>query len=181
MRKLLLFGLLAAILGSSLFLEWHLTKAKTIPHGAEGDTLEIVIGGDERAPHPSAAMLPTAPEPHRAAPTAPPGSAPTDRALGAAETLVSVARDTYGSELYAESLAQANGLASPEDAKPGMKVKLPARASLDKRYRVRRGDSLSGIAQKLLGSIKQADRLAAFNHLEDKNALRENQILRIPE
>lgn len=182
MRRLALFGLLAVVLLGSLLLERRLTGTKTIPP-ADGDTLELLVGDDAPAVRRSA---PIEPPPVQARTVETPAPHPASRAapvpeLAEGESLEAFCQRVYGSELYAESLAAANGLASPAAAKAGGKLELPRKETLEKRYRVKRNDSLSQIAERYLGSMKEADRLARWNHLENKNALRENQVLRIPD
>ena len=189
MRKLVLFGLLALALGTSLFLEQRLTRAKSVSaSSAPGDaTLEILLGSDAPAPPRQTPPPARQPEPTPAAKITPPASparetpASKTHRLGPDETLEALCKQRYGSELYAESLAARNGLANPAAAKAGQVLEMPERTELEKRYRARKGDTLSDIAKRVMGSTRYADRLASWNRLENKNQVRENQILRIPD
>jgi len=118
------------------------------------------------------------------------------------ETLNNIARQHYGDAGFAEALARYNRLPDPSRLKTGLRLLVPDIAQLDdaaapaqastapdaptpptmQTYRVRSGDTLSELAQKLMGTAKATDRLWALNRstLDSPDALQPGMELRYP-
>lgn len=120
------------------------------------------------------------------------------------ETLNAIARQHYGDADFAEALARYNRLPDPGRLKTGLRLLVPnvrmlhdtvaatpASTSPDspadstptmQTYRVRSGDTLSELAQKLMGTAKATDRLWALNRstLDSPDALQPGMELRYP-
>lgn len=89
------------------------------------------------------------------------------------DTLTSIAA-RHG--VRAADLARANGLRNPHRIRAGDVLRIPA-AAAGRTYRVRRGDTLSGIARRFgVGT----DALARANGLRSRDWLRVGQVLHIP-
>jgi nucleoid-associated protein YgaU len=119
------------------------------------------------------------------------------------ETLNAIARQHYGDAGFAEALARYNRLPDPGRLKTGLRLLVPnvrqlhdtvaASTSPDipivaastptmQTYRVQSGDTLSELAQKLMGTAKATDRLWALNRstLDSPDALQPGMELRYP-
>ncbi len=127
------------------------------------------------------------------------------------ETLETIARREYGSTRYWTAIAQANALMDPNRLRPGREILIPldptnvqgrevvvdepadggepsreverpAPAPTAIEYRVSRGDTLSGIAQRFYGSSRWTDFLFQANRdrLASPGAIRVGQTLLIP-
>ena len=74
-------------------------------------------------------------------------------------------------------VAAAPALEAPQPAAPSASA--PAATPADDTYVVQAGDTLSGIAQRELGSARLADELARLNGISDPKSLRAGQVLRL--
>jgi len=94
------------------------------------------------------------------------------------ETLTAIAREYH---VTAQSIAAANNLEKNEDLDPGEKLIIPATRPVSEtkrhlvRYRVRRGDTLEGIADRFSLSSEE---IRKWNHLRT-NHVRRGMVLRI--
>src|SRR5262249_54786432 len=92
------------------------------------------------------------------------------------DTPESIAADYYGNRSLALFLLESNGLERGKAVKPGVKVRIPTAF----RYRVKRGDTLAGLALKFLDDKRRASFLAAFSGMRPSDRLREGQELMVP-
>ena len=120
------------------------------------------------------------------------------------ETLVAIARRHYGNAGFADALARYNRLPDPGRLKTGLRLLVPDATEFDspaplpaaidaaaqvastapsmQTYQVKSGDTLSELAQKLMGTARATDRLWALNRstLNSPDALRPGMELRYP-
>jgi LysM repeat protein len=123
------------------------------------------------------------------------------------ETLRTICRDFYGDSGLASCLASWNNLSDPNTIEQGVKLSLPSRTSLvtnnivinntkkentspkpvpEKHkmgtYKVKPGDTLSEIAQKVMGTMKKTQLLIDTNKdvLPNPDKIRPGMILRYP-
>lgn len=119
----------------------------------------------------------------------------------AGETLSSIARDHYGDARLASVLATSNPLPDPDNLSVGLRLLIPRQSALPdatvpantlpastpvttmttfSTYTVKDGDTLSEIAQSLMGTMHAADKLLAMNSTTLKNprSLRAGMTLR---
>ncbi len=118
------------------------------------------------------------------------------------ETFTSIAEKYYGDPRLAHAVAAANPFVSPTSLRPGRTIRVakdpnniqgvpvkppaskdePAKPEAPREYVVASGDTLSGIAKRLLGSTKYADDIYKANRdrLASPDDLRVGQTLRIP-
>lgn len=105
------------------------------------------------------------------------------------DTLSSIAERYLGSASKWKVIADANGIADPRALKVGAVLKVPgggagegdkAKAPTAKSHTVKAGDTLSGIAERYLGSALKWRELAAANHLDNPNRLKVGTVIRIP-
>lgn len=134
-----------------------------------------------------------------AAPQKPSAGAPRMHTIEAGDTLGAIAARYIGNEADWEKLVEWNPGLDPRRLKIGQKILVsrqlgdpaPAVPASDepkpsgerpKTYEVQPGDTLSGIASKVMGSIKYTDALYEANRdvLSSKNALKVGQTLKIP-
>ena len=92
------------------------------------------------------------------------------------DTPESIAADYYGNRSQAIFIVETNGLERDKPLKPGQRVRIPTAFH----YRVRKGDTLEGLAQKFLDDKRRSPFLAAFSGLRPTDKLREGQDLLIP-
>jgi LysM repeat protein len=92
------------------------------------------------------------------------------------DTPESIAADYYGNRSQAIFIVETNGLEREKPLKPGQKVRIPTAYH----YRVHKGDTLEGLAQKFLDDKRRSPFLAAFSGLRPTDKLREGQDLLIP-
>jgi len=92
------------------------------------------------------------------------------------DTAESIAADYYGNRSLALFISEGNGLGREGRLRPGQKVRIPTAF----RYKVRRGDTFEGLAQKFLDDKRRAALLASFSGLKISDKLREGQELVIP-
>ena len=92
------------------------------------------------------------------------------------DTPESIAADYYGNRSQAIFIIETNGLERDKPLKPGQKVRIPTAFH----YRVHKGDTLEGLAQKFLDDKRRSPFLAAFSGLRPTDKLREGQDLLIP-
>ena len=97
------------------------------------------------------------------------------------DTLSSIAKK-YGTTY--QKLAAYNGISNPNRISVGQKIKIPgtekAEAKAERTYTVVKGDSLWGIAQKLLGKGSRYTEIKTLNGLKS-NTITAGQVLTIPE
>lgn len=153
------------------------------------------------------AMLPESePAPERPERTLPPGDARTlsyvHHEVARGESLTTICRAYYGDASLVRELARYNDLADADAIRVGQRLLIPKAADLvrggeppasaqpapvaapsaPKTYTVRKNDSLSEIAQRLLGSGRKYLVLYEANRdvLSSPDALRPGMVLRIP-
>ncbi|MEL6328951.1 MAG: LysM domain-containing protein [Planctomycetota bacterium] len=124
--------------------------------------------------------------------------------VGPSETFQTIARDRYGSVALWTVIAQANPLVDPERPLEGRTISVPldpgnvqgvpvaettggrANRQPDRapttEYTVRPGDTLSGIAQRLLGSSARAREIFELNRdrMPSMDSLRVGQVIMVP-
>lgn len=93
----------------------------------------------------------------------------------AGDTAESVAADYYGNRSLALFIAEGNGLKEGK-LKVGQRVRIPTAY----KYKLRKGDTLEGLAQRFLDDKRRAGHLAFVNGLKLTDKLREGQELLIP-
>lgn len=94
----------------------------------------------------------------------------------AGDTPESIAADYYGNRSQAIFIIETNGFERDKPLHPGQRVRIPTAFH----YRVRRGDTLEGLAQRFLDDKRRAPFLAAFSGLRGTDKLREGQDLLVP-
>ncbi|MDB4970743.1 MAG: Peptidoglycan-binding lysin domain protein [Myxococcales bacterium] len=92
------------------------------------------------------------------------------------DTPESIAADYYGNRSQAVFILESNGLERDKPLKPGQKVRIPTAY----RYKVHKGETLEGLAQKFLDDKRRAPFLAAFSGMRSNDKLREGQDLLVP-
>jgi LysM repeat protein len=92
------------------------------------------------------------------------------------DTPESIAGDFYGNRAQAIFVIESNGLERDKPLKPGQRVRIPTAF----KYRVKKGDTLEGLAQKFLDDRRRAKFLAAYSGLKETDKLREGQDLWVP-
>ncbi len=115
------------------------------------------------------------------------------------ETLAAISRRYYGKESMAVALAKYNGLDNPDHVVAGQSLRIPpiqaietARPAASKAeaptrgtptYTVKPDETLSEIAQRVLGTARRWEELFELNRsiLSDPNAIRAGMELRLPE
>jgi len=137
-----------------------------IPVGRQGSSATIIAANVASAPQAAQA------EPAAAAPPA----APRVHSVQKGDTLWGIAR-SYG--VSVPQLAAANGLTTQSTISVGAKLKIPAGGSgpaaqepARMTYKVRKGDTLSGIAGRFNVSVKE---LMAWNGIRRSNSLKAGQ------
>lgn len=149
------------------------------------DTPASSLAAAEPAPKPSAT-----PQPRKASPVA---AGPT-YVVQRGDTLGEIAARELGSFDKWTEIAALNGNLDPKRLKQGMKLVLPAGAKSASKpkvngsgavapggeYVVQKGDTLSGIAQKVLGKGSRWTEIAALNPNVDANRLVVGARLRLP-
>ncbi len=116
----------------------------------------------------------------------------------AGETLSSIARAHYGDARLASALAASNPLPDPDNLAVGLRLLIPPQSNASHEtpehataatslkevtfstYTVKRGDTLSELAQSLMGTMHAADELMAMNKgtLKNPRGLRAGMTLR---
>ena len=92
------------------------------------------------------------------------------------DTPESIAADYYGNRSLSLFITEGNGLPRETKLRPGQKIRIPTAFH----YRVKRGDTLEGLAKKFLDDGRRAFALAGFNSMRPSEKLREGQDLLIP-
>jgi len=103
------------------------------------------------------------------------------------DTLVAIATRYLGNSNGWRSIAEANGIADPRVLKIGLVLKIPGggagegaeKKAAPRTYVVKPGDTLSAIAEKLLGSAKKWRDLATANNISDPTRLKVGTTLTI--
>lgn len=125
-----------------------------------------------------------------------------DHVVKSGETFTSIAEKYYGDPRLAHAIAEANPFVSPTSLRPGRTIRVAkdpnniqgkpvkpptkpdetAKPSAQREYVVASGDTLSGIAKRLLGSTRYAEDIYRANRdrLASPDDLRVGQTLRIP-
>lgn len=107
-------------------------------------------------------------------------TAETVYTVKSSDTLSSIAKK-YGTTH--QKLAAYNGISNPNKISVGQKIKIPgtaeAEAETSRTYTVVKGDSLWGIAQKLLGQGSRYTEIKTLNGLKS-NTITAGQVLKIP-
>jgi LysM repeat protein len=93
----------------------------------------------------------------------------------AGDTAESVAADYYGNRSLALFIAEGNG-SKDGKLKTGQRVRIPTAY----KYKLRKGDTLEGLAQRFLDDKRRAGHLALVNGIKLNDKLREGQELLIP-
>jgi nucleoid-associated protein YgaU len=122
------------------------------------------------------------------------------------ETLRSICRDFYGDSGLASGVAQWNNLQNPNSIERGSRISLPTRASLVTSnflaapqpsvtsetpaqttskmgtYTVKEGDTLSEIAQRVMGTTKKTQLLIEFNKdaMSNPDRIKPGMVLQFP-
>jgi LysM repeat protein len=94
----------------------------------------------------------------------------------AGDTAESIASDYYGNRSLALLITEGNALPRDAKIKPGQKIRIPTAVT----YKVRRGDTLEGLAMRFLDDRRRAPALAQLCGLRSVDKLREGQELTIP-
>lgn len=135
-------------------------------------------------------QLPTKPQtttttdvPKPAAPAAPQGG--NVYVVRAGDTLSTIARRALGDAARYGEIAKLNGIANPNLIRVGQRLTLPGGAAAPapaptRKYVVRRGDTLSTIAQKMLGSAGRYMEIARLNRMPDPDRVQVGQTLSLP-
>ena len=117
------------------------------------------------------------------------------------DTLIAIAKRLLGSSERWREIAQHNGVTDPRTLRVGQTLRIPGTAAgagnaADRpteatgegpasqlavvEYRVRAGDTLAEIAERLLGSAARWQEIARANGITDPRTLRIGQVLRVP-
>jgi LysM repeat protein len=92
------------------------------------------------------------------------------------DTAESIAADYYGNRSLAHIVLEVNGLERGARLRPGTKLRIPTAF----RYRVKRGETLEGLAQRFCEDRRRAPVLAQILGLRPGDKLREGQELMVP-
>jgi nucleoid-associated protein YgaU len=105
----------------------------------------------------------------------------------AGDTLGAIALSFYGLSSAWQSIADANGLTNPGAIRPGQKLVIPSKSAAvgapgrpRRTHVVRRGDTLSSIAERHLGAASRWREIATLNKVSNPSALRIGQSLDLP-
>ena len=133
-------------------------------------------------------LLATSAEPPLSSATLPAAAGMSEpvHAVQPGDTMSSIALQYYGNRELAAPLAQHNGLPNPDRLRQGVRLIIPVTLSTPQptpsetvevappppmaEYTVRPGDTLSELAQKLMGSSRQTNRLLELNRDRLRNA-----------
>ena len=101
------------------------------------------------------------------------------------ETIGGIAQSRLGSVRYASNIEDLNPGIDPRRMKVGLELRLPTKASLGKKgvtiHRVAKGETIGGIAQSRLGSVRYAQKILDANGIEDARKIRVGTVLIIPD
>jgi LysM repeat protein len=153
----------------------------------------FVTDGAGAAPQSSAPVAPAANGGSKPAASKPTPAAGPTYVVQSGDTLGEIAARELGSFEKWHDIAALNGNLDPKKLKKGMKIVLPAGAKASKskadakpapapggEYVVQKGDTLSGIAQKVLGKASRWNELVALNPSVDADRLIVGSRLRLP-
>jgi uncharacterized protein (TIGR02594 family) len=160
------------------------------------------------APAPAPAPAPgqgqgTAPAPEQGAAPAPEQGAQRTYQVRSGDTLAAIAGRLLGNSERWREIAQLNGITNPRALRVGQVLRIPGEAAGAGpaagqpaaptgespapapqpgvvEYRVRAGDTLAEIAERLLGSAERWQEIARANGITDPRTLRIGQVLRVP-
>ncbi len=161
----------------------------------------VVLRGTSptNTPTPTPAANPPAARPPQPAPAVVPPQF-TEHTVQRGETFASIARKYYGNSRLSGAIARANPFVDPERLRPGRVIRVPkdpdniqgvpaepptpqppATATYSE-YTVQRGDTLSGIAQRLYGDPSLASIIYQANRssLRSEDDIKIGQVLKIP-
>lgn len=98
------------------------------------------------------------------------------------DTLSDIALETYGSEMYAQSIADYNGIKDPNLIVVGDEIKLP-KVNNFVYYTIKEGDTLSNICMIKYGRDDEeiTKKLADFNNIKDPNLIKVGDAIIIPD
>ncbi len=96
--------------------------------------------------------------------------------VSAGDSAESVAADYYGNRALALVVLEANGLDRGAKLRPGQKLRIPTAY----RYRVKKGETLESIAQRILDDKRRAPLLAQIAGLKAADKVREGQEIIMP-
>jgi len=101
------------------------------------------------------------------------------------DTLSKISLKAYGTIEYYDELAFYNEIVDPNFIKTGWTIEVPPLQKLlnyiyDEIYIVKKGDTLSKICKEKYGSSKYIDAVTLYNDIENKNLIRTNQTLFLP-
>lgn len=103
------------------------------------------------------------------------------------DTLGAIALAFYGLSSAWQSIADANGITNPGAIRPGQKLVIPSKTAavgtpgkVRRTHVVRRGDTLSAIAERYLGAANRWREIANLNKVSNPSALRIGQSLDLP-
>jgi len=99
-------------------------------------------------------------------------------ALGIAPPIIEIAEDPVLEEEISEAIEKLEVVAPQQVADPQQELPSKREQIL---YTVVSGDTLGGIAHKLLGSAKYASNIASLNNIDDPRTIQLGLTLRIPE
>ena len=209
MRKLGLLGVLGAILGLALLLESFVTRLPRA-WGEETSRRAVVVLGRAgplripvRPPEPDR-DTPESGLPVDAPPAATPQSTPERRPAQAdpvaaeqrdsrfhvvrgGESLSEIAEQHLGSHELWRELARWNSIEHPDRLLAGTRLRLdpPGGEQVQlggtRSYRVQPGDTLGGIAARLLGEESRWREIGELNGVSNPSSLQAGTVLRIPE
>ena len=203
------FGLVLLV---GILISDHLASARSpdppdlIPAGATENAAALDFGfvdlggrGDGAlGPEPASDPAPTAPRARPPAETLPP-TGDKMHTIERGETLAAISRRYYGKESMAVALATYNGLDNPDNVVAGQSLRIPpiqaiatagpaaskpaATTTGAKTYTVKPDETLSEIAQRVLGTARRWEELFELNRsiLSDPNAIRAGMELRLPD
>lgn len=98
------------------------------------------------------------------------------------DTLSEIALETYGNEMYAQSIAEYNGIENPNLIIVGDKIKLPKVNSFTY-YTIKEGDTLSNICMNAYGRDDQeiTRMLSNYNNIDNPDLIKVGDSIIIPD
>jgi len=142
----------------------------TVEEGSLGAVI-VTLGGRKTTPSTKPAPGPTAPDVEIDA------LRPTIvHTVRKGDTLELLAAEYYGTRDFAVFILLANGMEHARRLKPGQKISIPTAW----KYKIREGDTLSGLATRLLGDQRRAPLLAEINRIAIDATLAIGDELTIP-
>jgi len=106
------------------------------------------------------------------------------------DSFARISRKLFGTESHADEIMKLNGISNPLALQSGQTLRLPDVAGAQaatpvaevggRTYTVVAGDSFSRISRKLFGHERYANEIMKLNGIDDPQALRPDQVLRLP-